>query len=114
MEGPFKKECAEKAYIAEKYMSQIDEDAEEIIFDKDAAKDAAKDSAKEAAKEVTNEEIMEKLNTIEYLIIEMAQAQVQLKKDTTKMSEHINTVDAVMSKMPMSWLGGLSFKLLKP
>ena len=65
-------------------------------------------------KAVTNEAIMEKLNTIESLIIEMAQAQAQLKKDTTKMSDHIDTVDAIMSKVPMNWLGRFSFKTLKP
>jgi len=63
---------------------------------------------------VTNEEIMDKLVRIEQLILEMSRAQVELKTDTKKMSEHIDTVDAVMSKMPFNFLGGLSFKLLKP
>ena len=99
MQGPSEKEYVEKAYLAEKYMAK---DQESTIKDKTSKK------------EVTNEEIMEKLNTIEYLIIEINQAQIQMKKDTTKMSEHINTVDSIMSKMPLNWLGGFAFKALNP
>ena len=56
----------------------------------------------------TNEDIMAKLATIESLILEMSQAQLQIKKDTTKMSEHIDAVDKVVSKVSLNWLGGLS------
>lgn len=109
MEGPAEKEFIEKAYLAEKYMANTN-DQESAIEDKTSKKEFTQENKKE----VTNEEIMEKLNTIEYLIIEINQAQIQMKKDTTKMSEHINTVDSIMSKMPLNWLGGFSFKRLKP
>ena len=60
----------------------------------------------------TNEDIMAKLATIESLILEMSQAQLQIKKDTTKMSEHIDAVDKVVSKVSLNWLGGLPFKMV--
>lgn len=52
----------------------------------------------------TNEDIMKKLIEIEALILEMTQTQVRMKNDTTKMSDHIDTIDSVMSKIPLNWL----------
>jgi len=119
MEEPSEKEFIEKAYLAEKYMakdqeSTTEEKTSKKEFTQEFTQENKKENKKESKKEVTNEEIMEKLNTLEYLIIEINQAQIQMKKDTTKMSEHINTVDTIMSKMPLNLLGGFSFKTLKP
>ena len=70
------------------------------------------DSEKESSDSwpITNEDIMKKLILIEKLLLEMSQTNVQMKNDTSKMSNHIDTVDAVMAKVPLNWL---SFKMLK-
>ena len=87
-----------------------DKISEEKLSEEKLSEDKLSEDKISEEKPITNEDIMKKLILIEDLILAMNKESVQIKQDTTKMSDHINTIDTIMTKIPLNWL---PFKLLK-